>query len=151
MDRAFRFVHPDLDRDEDPGLHVSPTGGLALVAGDAAVRQAILLLLSTRPGERVMRPLYGCNLHRILFWPNDNTTAGLAIHYVRQAIERWEPRVQIVRIDAERNAIDAARLDVRLEYRVRSTQSVDELNVSIPLNLDEEEENEDADRRAETR
>jgi phage baseplate assembly protein W len=151
MDRAFRFVHPDLDRDDDPGLHVSPTGGLALVAGDAAVRQAILLLLSTRPGERVMRPLYGCNLHRILFWPNDNTTAGLAIHYVRQAIERWEPRVQIVRIDAERNAIDAARLDVRLEYRVRSTQSVDELNVSIPLNGDDEEENADADRRAETR
>ena len=147
MDRALRFSHPDLDRDDDPGLHVSPTGGLALVAGDAAVRQAILLLLSTRPGERVMRPLYGCNLHRILFWPNDNTTAGLAIHYVRQAIERWEPRVRILRIDAERNDIDPARLDVRLEYRVRATQTVDELNVSMSLN----EENEDADRTAETR
>ena len=146
MDRALRFAHPDLD-DDEPGLHVSPTGGLALVAGDAAVRQAILLLLSTRPGERVMRPQYGCSLHRILFWPNDNTTAGLAIHYVRQAIERWEPRVQIVRIDAERNAIDPARLDVRLEYRVRATQSVDELNVSIPL----QEEHADADRPAETR
>jgi phage baseplate assembly protein W len=145
MDRAIRFSHPDLDYDDDPGLHVSPTGGLALVAGDAAVRQAILLLLSTRPGERVMRPLYGCNLHRILFWPNDNTTAGLAIHYVRQAVERWEPRVQIVRIDAERNAIDPARLDVHLEYRVRATQSVDELNVSISLT----EELEDADRSPE--
>lgn len=147
MDRAIRFSHPDLDRDDDPGLHVSPTGGIALIAGDAAVRQAILLLLSTRPRERVMRPLYGCNLHRILFWPNDNTTAGLAIHYVRQAIERWEPRVQILHIDAERNAIDPARLDIRLEYRVRATQITDELNVSISLN----EENEDADRPAETR
>lgn len=147
MDRAIRFAHPDLDRDDEPGLHLSPTGGLALVAGDAAVRQAILLLLSTRPGERVMRPLYGCNLHRILFWPNDNTTAGLAIHYVRQAVERWEPRVQILRIDAERNPVDPARLDCRLEYRVRATQAVDELNVSISLT----EENEDADRPAETR
>jgi uncharacterized protein len=147
MDRALLFSHPDLDRNDDPGLHVSPTGGLAMVAGDAAVRQSILLLLSTRPGERVMRPLYGCELHRILFWPNDNTTAGLAIHYVRQAVERWEPRVQILRVDADRNAMDATRLDIRLEYRVRATQAVDELNVSMSLT----EENEDADRPAETR
>jgi phage baseplate assembly protein W len=147
MDRAILFSHPDLDRHDDPGLHVSPTGGLAMAAGDAAVRQSILLLLSTRPGERVMRPLYGCDLHRILFWPNDNTTAGLAIHYVRQAVERWEPRVQILRVDADRNAIDATRLDIRLEYRVRATQAVDELNVSMSLT----EENEDADRPPETR
>jgi uncharacterized protein len=147
MDRAFRFSHPDLDRDDDPGLHVSPTGGLAMIVGDAAVRQAVLLLLSTRPGERVMRPLYGCNLHRILFWPNDNTTAGLAIHYVREALERWEPRIQILRIDADRNDIDPTRLEVLLEYRVRTTQSIDELKVSVSLT----EENEDADRTAETR
>jgi phage baseplate assembly protein W len=147
MDRALLFSHPDLDRNDDPGLHVSPTGGLAMVAGDAAVRQSILLLLSTRPGERVMRPLYGCELHRILFWPNDNTTAGLAIHYVRQAVERWEPRVQILRVDADRSAMDATRLDIRLEYRVRATQAVDELNVSMSLT----EENEDADRPAQTR
>jgi phage baseplate assembly protein W len=147
MDRAFRFSHPDLDRDDDPGLHVSPTGGIAMIGGDAAVRQAVLLLLSTRPGERVMRPLYGCNLHRILFWPNDNTTAGLAIHYVREALERWEPRIQILRIDADRNDIDPTRLEVRLEYRVHASQAVDELNVSVSLT----EENEDADRTAETR
>jgi len=100
---------------------------------DAAIRQSILLLLSTRPGERVMRPDYGCNLHRLLFWPNDNTTAGLAIHYVRQAIERWEPRVQITRLDAIRNEFDPARLDIRLEYRLRATQRVQELQVSVAL------------------
>lgn len=143
IDRAIRFSHPDLDND-DPGLHLSPTGGIAMIAGDAAVRQAVLLLLSTRPGERVMRPLYGCNLHRILFWPNDNTTAGLAIHYVRQALERWEPRIQILRIDADRNEEDPTRLDIRLEYRVRATQHVDEAIVSMSLT----EENEDAHRSA---
>jgi phage baseplate assembly protein W len=147
MDRAFRFSHPDLDGDGDPGLHVSPTGGMAMIGGDAAVRQSVLLLLSTRPGERVMRPLYGCNLHRILFWPNDNTTAGLAIHYVREALERWEPRIQVLRIDADRNGIDPTRLEVRLEYRVRASQSIDEVNVSVSLTG----ENEDADRGAETR
>ncbi len=132
MERAWRFVHPDFDQDL-PGLHVSATGGVAMTEDDAAVRQSILLLLSTRPGERVMRPDYGCNLHRLLFWPNDHTTAGLAMHYVRQAIERWEPRVQITRLDATRNEYDAARLDIHLEYRLRATQRAEELRISVAL------------------
>ena len=54
----------------------------SMIAGDAAIRQSIILLLTTTPGERVMRPDYGCPLHRLMFQPNDATTAGLAIHYV---------------------------------------------------------------------
>ena len=67
-----------------------------MVEDDASIRQSLLLLLSTSPGERVMRPDYGCSLRRLVFAPNDDTTAGLAIHYVRQAVERWEPRVEIL-------------------------------------------------------
>src|SRR5262245_66442213 len=79
--RAFQFVHPDFDVVEGhPGLQSSPTGALATVEDEASVRQSILLLLSTAPGERVMRPDYGCDLRRLLFEPNDDTTAGLAIH-----------------------------------------------------------------------
>lgn len=132
MERAWKFVHPDFDQ-ELPGLHVSPTGGVAMTEDDAAVRQSILLLLSTRPGERVMRPDYGCNLHRLLFWPNDNTTAGLAMHYVRAAIDRWEPRVQITRLDANRDPHDASRLDIHLEYRLRATQRLSAIRMSVPL------------------
>ena len=62
-----------------------------MTSGPDAVRQSILLLLSTRPGERVMRPDNGCDLYRLAFAPSDDMTAGLAIHYVRQAVERWEP------------------------------------------------------------
>ena len=50
-----------------------------------------------------MRPTYGCYLRRLLFAPNDDTTAGLAIHYVRSAIERWEPRIDILALDATRH------------------------------------------------
>ena len=82
------------------GLVLSPAGRLAEVSGHDAVRQAIILLLTTIPGERVMRPSYGCPLHRLMFAPNDATTAGLAIHYVPQSIKRWEPRIEIVRLDA---------------------------------------------------
>jgi len=104
-----------------------------MVSDRACVRQALLLLLLTRPGERVMRPTYGCELYKLIFWPNDDTTAGLAIHYVRQAIARWEPRVDQVRVDAVRNPDNPGRLDITLEYRVRSTGSEDRLSVPLAL------------------
>lgn len=123
--RAWRFVHPDFDQaTEVPGLGVSNRGGIDMVEGALSVRQAILLLISTRPGERVMRPHYGCHLQRLVFAPNDDTTAGLAMHYVRQALERWEPRVDIVRLDAKRSEDDRmpGLLEINLEYHVRATQ-----------------------------
>jgi uncharacterized protein len=132
--RAFRFLHPDLDAPEEfAGLGLSPTGGMAMVADDDSVRQAILLLLSTAPGERVMRPAYGCDLSKLLFSPNDDTTAGLAIHYVQQALNRWEPRIEVLRLDAGRNEADPSCLTVELEYRVRATQHADRLSLSVNL------------------
>lgn len=130
--RTFRFTHPDFVRDgEKPGLRLGPGGALELVGGEDSVRQAILLLLTTRLGERVMRPDYGCELYRLGFWPNDDTTGGLAIHFVRQALEQWEPRVDVVRLDAQRDPEYPERLDVMLEYRVRTTQQVGFVAVSV--------------------
>ena len=132
--RAWRFLHPDLDRSEEGvGLGLSPSGGIQMVEDRAAVRQAILLLISTRPGERVMRPDYGCNLHKLVFSPNDDTTAGLAIHYVRQALNRWEPRIVILRLDAFRDEGYPERLNIQLEYRLRSATLQDSLMFSVDL------------------
>jgi phage baseplate assembly protein W len=131
-DIALRFVHPDLDPGS-PGLHVSPAHGrLETVVGEAAVRQALLLLLSTRPGERVMRPDYGCDLHQLAFATNDETTAALVIHHVRQAILRWEPRIEILNLDATPDP-ENGLLTVTLEYRVRLTQGTDRLAFSLSL------------------
>lgn len=141
---GWRFVHPDFDDRSAlrPGLALTPRRGIAMVAGDAAVRQAVLLLLSTRPGERVMRPDYGCDLTPIVFAPNDETTAGLAMHFVRRAIERWEPRVEIVRLDAGPEPAGAGggqsepgRLRIDLEYRVRATGHHERL--ALPLQLED--------------
>jgi len=98
-----------------------------------SIRQAILLLISTRLGERVMRPDYGCDLHKLVFSPNDDTTAGLAIHYVRQAINRWEPRVIVLRLDAYRDDNYPERLNILLEYRLRSMSQRDGLMFSVNL------------------
>lgn len=108
-----------------------------MVDGEDSIRQALLLLLSTMPGERVMRPDYGCDLRRLVFSPVDDTAAGLAVHYVRQAVERWEPRVEIVRLDASRNSAEPGRLDVVLEYRVRATRRTDEIGFGLYLTGEE--------------
>jgi phage baseplate assembly protein W len=138
--RALRFVHPDFaDAGARVGLLPAQTGALDMVEENAAVRQALLILLTTSPGERVMRPDYGCDLRKLLFSPNDDTTAGLAVHYVRQAILRWEPRVEIIKVDAVRvdastgvvvkssdiRASSPGELDIYLEYRVRGTGRTD--------------------------
>jgi hypothetical protein len=115
------------------GLTVTATGSIATVSGDDSIRQAILLLLTTAPGERLMRPEYGSHLHRLLFAPNDDTTAGLAIHYVRRAVERWEPRVEILDVDATADPHNAARLLIGLRYRVRASLAVEDLEHRLDL------------------
>jgi phage baseplate assembly protein W len=152
--RAWRFVHPDIVLEEGApsgGLQVTPRGRIDMVQDDASIRQSLLLLLSTSPGERVMRPDYGCHLRRLVFAPNDETTAGLAIHYVRQAVGRWEPRVEIIGVDAGRadilaravdpeRAVDPKKNDpkpeqllILLDYRVRATRRVEAIAYSLDL------------------
>lgn len=115
------------------GLVLTPATQLAFVSGGEAVRQSIMLLLTTSPGERVMRPDYGCPLNRLIFAPNDATTAGLAIHYVRQAILRWEPRVELTRVDADADLDLPGRLVVSLSYRIRTTGELQDLELGIGL------------------
>jgi len=109
---------------------------IARASGDLAIRQSIYVIVYTIPGERVMRPDYGCMLHRLLFAPNDETTAGLAIYYVQRAIDRWEPRVIVLDIDAERHPEAPHQLDIHLRYRVKPTHQIDTLNFSFNLAWD---------------
>jgi phage baseplate assembly protein W len=115
------------------GLQTTATGRVAMVDGDDAIRQAIMLLLRTTPGERLMRPLYGSHLNRLLFSANDETTAGLAIHYVRQALLRWEPRIDVEDVDAGPDPLVASRLNITLRYRVKQTLTREVLDYPLSL------------------
>jgi len=133
---GLRFIHPDLDSSvSGVGIVTTPAGRLERVQGEQTVRQALLMLLSTRPGERVMRPEYGCDLHRLVFEPNDETTAGVVIHHVRRAIERWERRVEILDLDAGPDPEDPGRLEIVLEYRVRFLAETHRLRWSMSLSM----------------
>ncbi len=131
---ALQFNHPDFDWDKSyPGFSCTHDGKVSLVKGALAIRQSILLLLSTIPGERIRRADYGCELYRLTFMPNDATTHGLAIHYVTRALEQWEPRVTIMSIDATSNDMDSSKMDINLSYKIRSLEIDDELVLTLTL------------------
>lgn len=116
------------------GPALAANGGVATVSEAALISQSLMILLGTAPGERVMRPDYGCPLDRLIFAANDATTAGLAIHYVRQALRRWEPRVEMLRLVAGPDPQGPPeRLQIWLDYRIR--QTVERGSLSFTLDL----------------
>jgi phage baseplate assembly protein W len=93
-------------------------GTIALTHDEDEIEQSIHIILSTAPGQRVMRPEFGCRVHELVFAPNNATTAGLARRYVREALGRWEPRIEVQRVDVVGHQQDAACLFITVEYRV---------------------------------
>jgi hypothetical protein len=98
-------------------------GTIALVSGEAELEQAIQIILGTAPGQRVMRPEFGCRIHELVFAPNNSATAGMAARYVAEALGRWEPRIEVQRVEAEADPADPSRLLISVEYRVVTTHS----------------------------
>lgn len=98
---------------------VDRTGGVGQSVNEELVRESILIILGTAPGERVMRPLFGCEIHELLFAPNNINTAGLAAHYVVEALEKWEPRIEEVRAEAVPDTAEPNKLLIDIHYRVR--------------------------------
>lgn len=102
---------------------ISRSGSVRLVTGTEELDGAIRMILSTVPGERVMRPDFGCALWSLLFAPLTSGTIGLAEQAVREALERWEPRVELDRVVAEPD-LDRGALMIEIGYRVRATNDV---------------------------
>jgi uncharacterized protein len=105
-------------------LGVDRRGVLALADGHADIDQAITIILSTAPGERPMRPEFGCGVHDYVFDVIDAETLGRIELEVRAAIERWEPRVDLLTVGFELAGATAGELEIALEYRVRETNHV---------------------------
>jgi len=103
---------------------VDHRGGMAMASGEADIEQAIRVILETAPGERVMRPEFGCGLHRLVFAPNSPTTAGLVAYHVREALGRWEPRIEVERVDVSPDPLRDAVLFIQIRYRIRSTNDL---------------------------
>lgn len=119
---------------------VSLTGGLATSSLEESVRQSIFVLLGTAPGERLMRPHFGCRIHELVFAPNTPITAGLAEYYVKEAILKFEPRVQAVAVTARPSADANNKLDIQISYTLRDSNH--ERNLVYPFYLQGPEDEE---------
>ena len=98
-------------------------GEVALSEGEEGIQEAIWIILSTAYGERLMHPDFGCAIHDLVFAPNDTGTAGLARHYVEEALIRWEPRIDIEEIEVQADYDQPEQLLISVGYRVRMTDS----------------------------
>jgi len=119
-------------------LQVDPQGGIALARGHHDIDQAIKLILETSPGERVMRPEFGCRIHELIFAERNAATEGLMIHYVEQALERWEPRIEVRDIEIIDHEIQQGAIVLTIHYAIKATH--DERSLVYPLFLMGEEE-----------
>ncbi|WP_411139848.1 GPW/gp25 family protein [Streptomyces sp. x-80] len=104
-------------------LGVSPSGGVAMAEGSADVEQAIRLILGTEPGERPMRPEYGCAIRDRVFGSFDASTSGAIAHEVRRALERWEPRIVVDDVSVIQAADHQEVLDIQIGYHLAGTNS----------------------------
>jgi uncharacterized protein len=96
-------------------LRTDSAGRMALVEGDRELVEAIRLVLGTAPGERPMRPEFGCGIHDLVFASADDETAGRIAYEVRAALTRWEPRIEVLAVDVgfDGGADGVAYIDIR--------------------------------------
>ena len=116
---------------------INAQGGLALTSEFNELDQAIRIVLGTAPGQRVMRPTFGCRLHELVFAPNNSQTAARARRYVQEAIGMWEPRVRTLQVDVRPDPEEPACLLIHVEYEVKATH--DRRSLVYPFYLIPEE------------
>lgn len=96
---------------------------ISLSLYEQSVQESIRIILNTARGERLMRPDYGCDLNRLVFASNNSFTQGLAIFYVRESLEKYEPRIELLAVDANQDSADSTLLLISIDYRIVATDT----------------------------
>ena len=102
-------------------LQVDRRGGIALARDETDIEQAIELILGTAPGERPMRPEFGCGVHDFVFDSIDASTIGKMENAIRDALDHWEPRIVVETVEFDLSDVDEGRLIATITYTVRAT------------------------------
>jgi phage baseplate assembly protein W len=112
-------------------LSVDHRGAIAMARGEDDVEQALTIILGTAPGERPMRPEFGCAVHDFVFDSIDAAMVGRVEGAVRAALDRWEPRIEVVGVDFDLDRAGEGVLEVTIVYRIRATNR--ERNLVYPF------------------
>ena len=105
-------------------LQVDRRGGIALARDETDIEQAIELILGTAPGERPMRPEFGCGVHDFVFDSIDASTIGKMEEAIRDALDHWEPRIVVDTVEFDLSGVDEGRLMIDIGYRIRVTNTI---------------------------
>jgi phage baseplate assembly protein W len=100
---------------------------VALAHDEQDVVQAIEIILGTIPGERPMRPDFGCAIQDFLFASIDALTLGHVEHAVRVALARWEPRIEVQSVEFDLGGVHDGVLQATIAYRLRATSTAHNL------------------------
>jgi len=117
-------------------IEVDATGRIALSQYEDDIREALRIILLTSKGERVMRPEFGAGLHDFVFESMSATTIGRMQAAIRDALIKWEPRIQVISVDVEPEHGEIGKLLIDIEYRVRATNN--RFNLVFPFYLKEQ-------------
>ena len=107
-------------------LKINPQGGTGLSSAEQDVRQAIQIILRTELGERLYRPDFGCRLSELTFAPMNARTLFLIRLYVREALEVWEPRIELEEVRVDPDPV-AGKVNIIIDYRLKKTYESDSL------------------------
>lgn len=91
--------------------------------GEELIRESIRIILGTAKGERVMRPEFGCGINELAFAPNDTATATLVEFYVKEALLRWEPRIEVFNVKVTPDLEEPNQLKINIEYRIKTSNT----------------------------
>ena len=119
------------------GVGLNERRGIALSSYEKNIEECIWIILGTAKGERVMRPDFGCDIHELVFAPNNAGTHGMIITAVTEALVRWEPRIMNINVDVITEPGNSAQLSINVQYEVRATNNV--FNVVYPFYLQKSE------------
>lgn len=110
---------------------VGADGRIAWSEGEPNIREAIRIVLSTEPGERLRLPEFGAGLRRFLFEPNTLATHTLIRQTIAEALKRWEPRVQVEAVEVQADASDAESALATITYRLVATQVQERVSLRV--------------------
>ncbi len=112
---------------------VGADGRIAWSEGEANVREAIRVILMTEPGERLRLPEFGAGLGRFLFEPNTLATHTRMRQRIGEALQRWEPRVQVEEIDVQPDSVDPQAAIATITYRLVATQALERVALAVSV------------------
>lgn len=115
------------------GIGLAADGTVATTSGPENIRQSLEIILSTEPGERIMRPNFGTGLREFLYAANTATTHRLIEERIVRSIQRWEPRVRLESVVVRADSSDPRRAVAEVRYRLVATADMGAVAVAVDV------------------